>query len=133
LAQIDAATVGNEYASAEYNGLLYGGYSWQIAENLFSDLYVQYYSDWQTKFQTDRHNQNTTGQMLHGLLSMVVQEKTAVVLQKTKGPGLRNNMPGTDLKVYFYQRFTDYWGLFLTLRLIITSVAFLTTRSKLFI
>lgn len=112
LAQIDAATVGNEYASAEYNGLLYGGYSWQIAENLFSDLYVQYYSDWQTKFQTDRHNQNTDwSDAAWTTFYGGAGKDLAVVLQKTKGPGFeKQHALAQILKVYFYQRFTDYWG-----------------------
>lgn len=112
LAQIDAATVGNVYASAQYNGLLYGGYSWQIAENLFSDLYVQYYSDWQTKFQTDRHNQNVDWSDAAWTTFYGGSAKDMeVVLNATKEPGFEKEHALTQImKVYFYQRFTDYWG-----------------------
>jgi hypothetical protein len=112
LAQIDAATIGNVYASAQYNGMLYGGYSWQIAENLFSDLYVQYYSDWQTKFQTDRHNQNVDWSDAAWTTFYGGSAKDmAVVLEKTTGPGFEKQHALTQiLKVYLYQRFTDYWG-----------------------
>jgi hypothetical protein len=112
LAKIDASTIGNVYASAEYNGLLYGGYSWQIAENLFSDLYVQYYSDWQTKFQTDRHNQNVDwSDAAWTTFYGGAGKDLAVVLQFTTAPGLeKQHALAQILKVYFYQRFTDYWG-----------------------
>jgi len=55
LAEVDQSSIGNVFASAEYNGLFYNGWQWQIAENLFADLYVQYYSNIATGFPTDRH------------------------------------------------------------------------------
>src|ERR1035437_4734713 len=112
LAKVDALTIGNEFAYGEYNGILYGGYSWQIAENLFSDLYVQYYSDWQTKFQTDRHNQNVDwSDAAWTTFYGGAAKDLAVVSQKTLGPGFETRHAVNQvMKVYLYQRFTDYWG-----------------------
>lgn len=112
LATVDAATIGNVFAYAQYNGLLYGGGSWQIAENLFSDLYVQYYSNWQTKFQTDRHNQNVDWSDANWTTFYGGAAKDfSVVLQFTKAPGFEKQHAITQImKVYIYQRITDYWG-----------------------
>jgi Susd and RagB outer membrane lipoprotein len=112
LATVDASTIGNVFAYAEYNGLLYGGGSWQIAENLFADLYVQYYSDWQTKFQTDRHNQNTdwsgaAWDIFYGGAAKDLQ----VVFQVTKANDMIAQYAIAQIyKVLVYQQITDYWG-----------------------
>jgi hypothetical protein len=112
LAQVDPATIGNVFAYAQYNGLLYGGYSWQIAENLFADLYVQYYSDWQTKFQTDRHNMNLDwSDAAWSIFFSGAAKDLGVVLQKTKAAGMEKQYAITQIyKVLVYQRNTDYWG-----------------------
>ena len=110
------------------------GGSWQIAENLFADLYVQYYSNWQTKFQTDRHNQNIDwSDAAWTTFYGGAAKDLAVVLQLTKGPGFeKQHAIAQILKVYFYQRITDYWGPIPYLRLIITSAVFLTIHNRIF-
>jgi hypothetical protein len=112
LANVDASTIGNVFAYAEYNGLLYGGGSWQIAENLFADLYVQYYANWQTKFQTDRHNQNTdwSGAAWDTYYGGAAKD-LAVVFSVTKANGMDAAYAIAQIyKVLTYQQITDYWG-----------------------
>lgn len=112
LATVDAATIGNVFAYAEYNGLLFGGGSWQVAENLFADLYVQYYANWQTKFQTDRHNQNTdwSGSAFDNFYGGAAKD-LAVVFAVTKANGMDAAYAIAQVyKVLAYQRITDYWG-----------------------
>lgn len=112
LASVDASTIGNVFAYAEYNGLLFSGGSWQIAENLFADLYVQYYSNWQTKFQTDRHNQNTdwSGAAFDNFYGGAAKD-LGVVFSVTKANGMDAEYAIAQIyKVLSYQRITDYWG-----------------------
>lgn len=114
LAEIDPATVGNVYASTQYNGLM-NGWDFQTYQNLFADLYVQYYSNWQTKFATDRHNINLD--WLNGAWGGFYGQSAknmAVVLQKTNPKtvtGMEKQYALAQIwKVFMYQRITDYWG-----------------------
>jgi hypothetical protein len=112
LSGIDASTVGNVFAYAEYNGLLWGGGSWQVAENLFADLYVQYYANWQTKFQTDRHNQNTdwSGSAWNTFYGGASKD-LSVVFSVTKANGMDAAYAIAQVyKVYAFHRMSDYWG-----------------------
>lgn len=114
LAQIDPATIGNVYAGTQYNGLM-NGWDFQTYQNLFADLYVSYYSNWQTKFATDRHNINLD--WLNGAWSGFYNQSCknlAVVLEKTdpkKVQGFDKQHALAQIwKVFVYQRITDYWG-----------------------
>ena len=111
LAQIDPATIGNVYASTQMNGLM-NGWDFQTYQNLFADLYVEYYANWQTKFQTDRHNLNLD--WLNGAWGGFYGQAArnlGVVLEKTTGPGFEKQHALAQIwKVFSYQRITDYWG-----------------------
>jgi hypothetical protein len=114
LAEIDLATVGNVYAAVQYNGLM-SGWNFQISQNLFADLYTQYYSNWQTKFQTDRHvlNRDWLGLAWGGFYGAAANN-LAVVMEKTNPvtvPGYEKQYALAQIwKVFMYQRQTDYWG-----------------------
>lgn len=114
LAEIDAATIGNVYASTQYDGLL-SGWNFQISQNLFADLYSQYYSNWQTKFQTDRNvlNRDWLGLAWGGFYGGAAKNME-VILEKTNPattPGMEKQYALAQIwKVFMYQRITDYWG-----------------------
>lgn len=112
LAEIDQATIGNVFASAEYNGLLYYGYYWQVAQNIFADFYVQYYSNKNTTFNTDRHFMNLDWlDMAWDIFYAYSVNNLSFVLQKTKEEGLlKHHAIAQIFKVFVYQRNTDYWG-----------------------
>jgi hypothetical protein len=114
LAEIDLATVGNVYAGVQYDGLM-SGWNFQISQNLFADLYTQYYSNWQTKFQTDRHvlNRDWLGLAWGGFYGNSAKN-LAVIMEKTDPattPGYEKQYALAQIwKVFIYQRQTDYWG-----------------------
>jgi hypothetical protein len=114
LAEIDVATIGNVYAGTQFDGLM-EGWNFQTWQNLFADLYAQYYSNWQTKFQTDRNviNRDWLNGAWGGLYGGSCKNM-AVVLEKTDpatNPGLEKQYALMQIwKVFVYQRITDYWG-----------------------
>ena len=114
LSDIDLATIGNVYAKVQYDGLM-SGWNFQISQNLFSDLYSQYYANWQTKFQTDRNvlNRDWLGLAWGGFYGNCAKN-LAVVMEKTDpavAPGLEKQYALSQIwKVFTYQRQTDYWG-----------------------
>jgi hypothetical protein len=114
LAEIDVATIGNVYAAVQYDGLL-SGWNFQISQNLFADLYSQYYSNWQTKFQTDRNvlNRDWLGAAWSGFYGNSAKNME-VILEKTNPAtvtGLEKQYALAQIyKAFMYQRITDYWG-----------------------
>ena len=114
LAEIDVATIGNVYAGTQFDGLMQG-WNFQTWQNLFADLYCQYYSNWQTKFQTDRNvlNRDWLNGAWGGFYGGAAKN-LAVVMDKTDpatAPGLEKQYALAQIwKVYIYQRITDYWG-----------------------
>ena len=116
LAELDVATIGNVYAYCQYNGLM-NGWAFQTSQNLFADLYSQYYSNIQTKFPSDRYIQ--VGGWLDGAWRSFYRDAAAnlkVILDKTdptteEGQGLETQHALLQIwKVFMYQRITDYWG-----------------------
>jgi hypothetical protein len=114
LAELDQATIGNVYAYTQYNGLM-NGWAFQTSQNLFADLYCQYYSNVQTKFPSDRHT--LVGGWLDGAwrdfygssaanLDIVLKETDPSVAPELAGP----HALALIWKVYIYHRITDYWG-----------------------
>ncbi|MBM3402362.1 MAG: SusD/RagB family nutrient-binding outer membrane lipoprotein, partial [Bacteroidetes bacterium] len=61
LTSLDASGVGNAFASAQHNGLMF---SWQLFQSLFSDLQAQYYANTAQAFGSDRNFMN--GNWLNG-------------------------------------------------------------------
>ncbi len=114
LAELDQATIGNVYAGVQYDGLLQG-WNFQISQNLFADLYAQYYSNWQTKFQTDRNvlNRDWLGLAWDGFYANSAKNME-VILEATNPethPGLEKQYAlALIYKAFMYQRITDYWG-----------------------
>ncbi|MBK7710851.1 MAG: SusD/RagB family nutrient-binding outer membrane lipoprotein [Bacteroidales bacterium] len=106
LSDIDLATIGNVYAKVQYDGLM-SGWNFQISQNLFADLYSQYYSNWQTKFQTDRNvlNRDWLGLAWGGFYGNCAKN-LAVVMEKTDpavAPGLEKQYALSQIwKVFAY-------------------------------
>lgn len=50
---VDATLLGQEFAAAEYYGLLAGQY--QVGENLYADVYAQYFATTQPTFNSDQY------------------------------------------------------------------------------
>lgn len=95
LAEIDAATIGNVYAGVQFDGLMQG-WNFQTSQNLFADLYCQYYSNWQTKFQTDRNVLNRDWLGGAWVVFMAALQKILQLLWKKQilllFPDLKNSM-----------------------------------------
>jgi hypothetical protein len=102
------------YAGVQFDGLMQG-WNFQTSQNLFADLYCQYYSNWQTKFQTDRNvlNRDWLGGAWGGFYGNSAKN-LAVIMEKTDPavvPGYEKQYALAQIwKVYIYQRITDYWG-----------------------
>ncbi len=116
LAELDKATIGNVYAYCQYNGLM-NGWAFQTSQNLFADLYAQYYSNIQTKFPSDRYIQ--VGGWLDGAWRNFYSHAAAnlkVILDKTDpenpdAAGMEAQHALLEIwKVFMYQRISDYWG-----------------------
>ncbi|VAW24385.1 Cell surface glycan-binding lipoprotein, utilization system for glycans and polysaccharides (PUL), SusD family [hydrothermal vent metagenome] len=115
LAELDKATIGNVYAYCQYRGLM-NGWSFQTSQNLFADLYSQYYSNVQTKFPSDRYI--LVGGWLDGAWSGFYGNAAANMAVILKETDPENDVAGMETqhallqiwKVFMYQRITDYWG-----------------------
>ena len=114
LAEIDPATVGNVYASTQYDGIM-NGWNFQTSQNLFADLYSQYFANWHPVFPSDRYTIVTD--WLNGAWGGFyggAARNLAVVLEKTDPvnfPGFEKQYALAQIwKAHIYQRITDYWG-----------------------
>ena len=114
LAEVDIATIGNIFAYQQYMSLELSG-SFQIFQNLFSDLYVQYYANWQQAFQTDRNVINVDWlNAAWNTWYSAGATNLAVVMEKTNPKyveGMEQFYAIAQVwKVFIYQRVTDYYG-----------------------
>jgi hypothetical protein len=113
---VDSTSIGYVFAEAEYRALLGDLYSWwynyQTMQNLFADLYVQYYSNIQPWFNTDRHNVNLwwADAAFEGFYSYVPNNLSVVLHEAKKARMMKHYAITQVLKVFAYQRITDYWG-----------------------
>ncbi len=115
LAELDKSTIGNVYAYCQYNGLM-NGWAFQTSQNLFADLYAQYYSNIQTKFPSDRYI--LVGGWLDGawnsFYSHAASNLKVIMDQTDPSQGVEGMEAQNALlkiwKVFMYQRITDYWG-----------------------
>ncbi len=118
LAELDKATIGNVYAYCQYHGLM-NGWAFQTSQNLFADLYAQYYSNIQTKFPSDRYI--LVGGWLDGAWRNFYRDAAAnlaVIMDKTDAEKYPEEAKGMETqhallqiwKVFMYQRISDYWG-----------------------
>jgi hypothetical protein len=113
LADLDVATVGNVFAQGQWMTQVLSDIwaGWQISENLFADLYVQYYACTAAYFQTDRHNLNQDWSDSHWNSFYTYSRSFEVVLSKMKEQGMWKHYAIQMIyKVFAYQRETDYWG-----------------------
>ncbi len=110
--QIDGSSLGAIFAQTQYatmNGL---HWRFQISENLFSDLYAQYFSTTAPNFDSDRHVE--VGRWIDLAWSSFYGE-AAPQLKFVEDFAAENNLAleGAIAKVWkvqAYHRITDYWG-----------------------
>ncbi len=110
--KVDASLIGLAFAQTQYNTV--NGLNWrfQISQNLFSDIYCQYYATTQSNFDSDRYTQ--VGRWADLAWSSFYGEAAPnikFVEDFTGNNGLDlQNAVAKVWKVYGYHRITDYWG-----------------------
>ena len=103
---------GQAFAQAQYvsvNGL---HWRFQISQNLFSDIWVQYYATTAAGFDSDRYVQvGRWADLAWGSFygQAAPQIKLVEDLTETTGNNIGNGMAKV-LRVHSYHRITDYWG-----------------------
>jgi len=112
LTSLDASGVGNAFASAQHNGLMF---SWQLFQSLFSDLQAQYYANTAQAFGSDRNfmNGNWLNGAFNGFYANAVPPLYGVLSET--GPGGKAANPAifaiaSIWKVKAFQPITDNWG-----------------------
>jgi len=117
--QISAGNIdvglGQAFARSQYFGMLGLHWVFQIGENLFADLYAQYYATTAENFDSDQYVQVGRWSDLlwsrfygNGARSLDVVEKFTA---DPENPGLElPNAMAKLWRVQLYHRITDYWG-----------------------
>ena len=107
---VDATLLGQEFAAAEYYGLLAGQY--QVGENLYADVYAQYFATTQPTFNSDQYAEQGawTNIMWNEFYS-----DPAIQLFFVENYTRENNMPLANAmamvwRVEIYHRMSDYFG-----------------------
>ncbi len=109
---LDAGLLGQAFAAAQYRGIMGDGSDMQQAQNLFSDLYVQYFATSVPWFNSDQY--------LHmgdwaGYAWRAFYANAAPQLHFVEKYTAENGMPVENAltkiwKVMIYHRMTDQWG-----------------------
>lgn len=109
-ANLDASNLGQAFAHVQYTSS--GGSTFQTSENLFADLYAQYFSQTSANFQSDNFVEvgswtNATWNRQYAV--------SAPELKFIEDFTEENNMPLHNAmakvwRVYLHHRTTDYWG-----------------------
>lgn len=109
---IDANLLGATFAQAQYFSM--NGLHWrfQISENLFSDLYAQYFATTAANFDSDRHVE--VGRWID-LAWTSFYGQAAPQLKFVEDFAIENGLSGAEAiakvwRVQSYHRMTDYWG-----------------------
>lgn len=107
---VDASLLGQEFAGAQYFGLLAGQY--QVGENLYADIYAQYFATTQPKFNSDQYAEQGawTNIMWNEFYS-----NPAIQLYFVENYTKAHNMPLANAiamvwRVEIYHRMSDYFG-----------------------
>ena len=110
--KVDVSLIGKAFAQAEYNGVYEVDWRFQVAQNLFADLYCQYYATTASYFSSDRYIQvGSWASTAWGSF----YSRAATNIKLVEDAALKNNLPIHNAiiniwKVYAYHRITDYWG-----------------------
>ncbi len=108
--KVDASLLGQEFAYAEYYGLLAGAF--QVAENLYSDIYAQYFATTHPRFNSDQYaEQGAWTNISWNNFYAHPAPQLLFVENFTKD----NNMPLANAiakvwRVEMYHRMSDYFG-----------------------
>ena len=107
---VDASLLGQEFAYAEYYGLLAGQY--QVGENLYADVYAQYFATTHPNFNSDQYAEQGawTNIMWNNFYS-----SPAPQLLFVENYTSTHNMPVANAmakiwRVEMYHRMSDYFG-----------------------
>lgn len=112
--EVDANLLGQAFAHSQYHGMRgqYGSGGYQIGQNLYGDLYSQYFATTAANFDSDQFIE--VGQWSH-LAWLYFYETPAPQLDfvedftAEEGMDLENAI-AKIWKVQIYHRMTDYWG-----------------------
>ena len=110
--KVDASLLGQAFAQCQYEGMYGQAYSWQQAQNLYADLYAQYFATAVDYFDSDQHLEIKSW-------SSVAWDRfystAAPQLYFVENLTAKNNMKVENAivkiwRVQLYHRITDYWG-----------------------
>lgn len=107
--QIDVNLLGQAFAQSQYFGL--NALTFQVGQNLYADLYAQYFSTTHPNFNSDQFQDVgawTSSNWSNFYSSPAVQ--LDLVLKNTEGSQAVANAMAKVWKVEIYHRITDYFG-----------------------
>lgn len=110
--KVDAGLLGQAFAKAQYAAMHGEHWRFQISENLFSDLYCQYFATTATNFDSDRYVE--VGRWIDLAWSSFYGE-AAPQIKFVEDLSAASNLTLANAiskvwKVQAYHRQTDYWG-----------------------
>ncbi len=112
--KVDASLIGLAFAQTQYNTINGVHWRFQISQNLFSDLYAQYYATTQSNFDSDRYLQvGRWSDLCWSSFYGQAAPNTKFVEDFTMSEGnedLVGNAVAKIWRVYGYHRITDYYG-----------------------
>ncbi len=110
--QLDVGLLGKAFAQGQYFSMMGESWRFQIAENLFSDLFAQYFATTAANFDSDRHVE--VGRWIDLAWSSFYGQaapQLKLVEDQTAALGLTvENAVAKVWRVQAYHRITDYWG-----------------------
>ena len=112
LNQVDATLLGQVFAESQFEGMLSFGGTFQIGQNLFSDLYAQYFATSANYFDTDQYVETPSfsgGAWSRFYRIAAPQLRFVENYTKEHGPAVGNAIVKV-WRVQVYHRMTDYWG-----------------------
>lgn len=109
---LDAASIGQAFAQAQYRGMWGSPGPFQLGHSLFSDIYAQYFQTTHESFDSDMYVE--VGRWINGAYSdlyanSLPQLKFVEDFTQENGHEIENAMAKV-WKVQMYHRITDYWG-----------------------
>lgn len=110
--KVDAGLLGQAFAQSQYNAMHGLHWRFQISENLFSDLYAQYFATTAANFDSDRYVE--VGRWIDLAWSSFYGQ-AAPQIKFVEDLTAENNLAVENAlakiwKVQAYHRQTDYWG-----------------------
>lgn len=109
---VDASLIGLAFSQAQYNTVNGVHWRFQISQNLFSDLYCQYFATTQSNFDSDRYTQvGRWSDLCWGSFYGQAAPNIKFVEDFTAEEGLMlQNAMAKVWRAYGYHRMTDYYG-----------------------